>query len=295
MTGLPLTGDPRACEVLAPYTVDEAVQLLVEIGDAATVLAGGTDLMPDLEVGRRRIHPIIIDLHRIESLRRIVSDEEQGELVIGAMVTPAQLEQDPLIATAAPLLAEASMMWSPLEIANRATVGGNVMTAGAAGDLATALLALRAVAVLASNEGCRRVPLFSLLVGKGRTSAKPSELLIELRLPSLGQSGRGRFRKVSGRGGSGGAKVNLASFAVDEPGPGRPPVVIALGGVAEAPTRLRETERILATGALDAARIERAVRGLDGEITPVDDLISSARYRRTLAIRLLRAALEDLA
>ncbi|MEZ6196826.1 MAG: FAD binding domain-containing protein [Planctomycetota bacterium] len=280
------------CEVLAPFEIEEAVQLLAEIGEPVTVLAGGTDLMPAILSGERRPAAVVLDLGRMAILREI--REEGDELVLGAAVTAAALGADPEVARVAGPLVAAARSFGSLEIANRATIGGNVMTAGAAGDLATALLALDAVAVLASTEGRRRVPVFSLLVGGGRTSAKPSELLVEIRLPRAGASGRGWFRKVSGRGGRGWAKVNLACFARDG-SEGPEEVRIALGGAASGPTRLRETERILTGSRLDEACLARALRGIDGEITPEDDLVSSAAYRRTIAARLVRWVLAELA
>jgi CO/xanthine dehydrogenase FAD-binding subunit len=292
MTGHSMATDVSACEVFAPFTVAESVQLLTEVGEPLTVLAGGTDLMPAALTRESKLNRYVLDLHRVEGLRQIYCDGE--ELVLGATVTVAQLRRDALVEDEAPLLREAARHWAPPEIASRATIGGNLMTAGPAGDLCTALLALRGMAVLASNEGRRRVPLFSLLVGAGKTSAEASELLVEVRLPRHAGRGSGRFRKVSGRGGAGQAKVNLASFSIPDPEPGEPRVVIALGGIAGAPTRLRETERIVSDGPLDRVRIARAVRGMDGEITPADDLVSSARYRRTIAARLLAAALTDL-
>ena len=291
----PLRSDTRALEFFSPGTVAEAVQILSEVTEPVTILAGGTDLMVQIEQGRRAPSGIILDLSRLGELQRIGVEGERVR--IGAMATCTDIgRSDVLRAEALMLVSAARTVGSP-QIQNRATIGGNIMNASPAADLLPPLLALGAHVVLASNEGRRAVPLFSFFAGYRQPVAKASELLVEVVFQRAPEARVDYFRKVGPRRASSIAKVALAgrAFEVARPGGGLAGGYrLGIASVAPICTRLFETERFLSGRTLDAKAVEEAVRILQTEISPRDDLRSSAAYRRFVAGNMLREFLRGV-
>ncbi|MEE9391567.1 MAG: FAD binding domain-containing protein [Planctomycetota bacterium] len=276
----------RRVEVFSPDTPEEVVQLLRDLPAPIQVIAGATSLLVRAQLGRWQPKGVVIDLSCVADLQSF----EVGEklLRIGSTVTCSQMAQLDDRHPLAPIFGEATC-FGPLAIRNRATVGGNIMQARATADLATALLALDASIVLLSAEGRRQVPLFSFLVADGETSAKSTELLVEIRIeipkPPLVTFYRRVARCAAGR--------SVVSFAgVVTAGEQGPRFRVAVGGAGPTALRLFELERVLAAEPLSEALIPRAIRTLDSEITPPDDFEETAAYRRQLISRLLAEFLE---
>ena len=236
-----------------------------------TPLAGCTDVYVNLNFGllpQKRF----LNLWRLEELSRI--EMRDGMLSIGALATYARLIRSPLVRGRLPILAAASREVGGAQIQNRGTLGGNIANASPAGDTLPVLAVADAVLVLASAGGTRRVPFNSFYTGYRKSVLRPDELILSVEVPRV--PGRQWFRKVGTRAAQAISKVVMAAIRADAPR-------VALGSVAPTVLRLRETEAILAAG----GSIEEARRVLVAEIRPIDDLRSTAEYRRRVSGNLL--------
>src|SRR5512135_596973 len=183
----------------APRSLDEAAEIL-RTGNV-TVLAGGTDVMPQANAGRLRLQPVLMNVRRVAELGGIA--EEAGVVRIGALTTMTELLASALVRERIGLLWQACDHFASDQIRNAATLGGNVCNASPAGDTLVPLLALEARALLASKPDgrleTRLVPLAEFFVGPGRTVRAPSELLCAIRLPLPPRGFVGRFFKFGTR------------------------------------------------------------------------------------------------
>jgi CO/xanthine dehydrogenase FAD-binding subunit len=182
--------------------------------------------------------------------------------------------RSPLVRKRVPILAAASREIGGLQIQNRGTLGGNVANASPAGDTLPVLAAAEAVLVLKSAGQTRRVPFSSFYTGYRKTVKRPDEIIAAVEIPSV--PGRQWFRKVGTRAAQAISKVVMAAVRAPRPR-------IALGSVAPTVIRLPETEALLAAGGSIADARETLAR----EIQPIDDLRSTAEYRRRVSGNLL--------
>jgi xanthine dehydrogenase small subunit len=236
-----------------------------------TPLAGCTDVYVNLNFGtlpQKRF----LDLWPLDELRKI--ELRNTTLSLGALATYADLIRSPLVRRRIPILAAAAREVGGVQIQNRGTLGGNVVNASPAGDTLPVLAVAEAVLVLQSAAGKRRVPFSAFYTGYRKTVLEPDELLVAIEIPRL--SGPQWFRKVGTRAAQAISKVVMAAIRSNPPR-------IALGSVAPTIVRLPRTEAHLASG----GSIEEAKRILSGEIEPIDDLRSTAAYRRRVCANLL--------
>jgi CO/xanthine dehydrogenase FAD-binding subunit len=237
-----------------------------------TPLAGATDLYVAVNFGTLE-GTRFLDLWGLAPLRRIALKNDT--LSIGALATYTALIRSRLVRRRLPILASAAREIGGMQIQNRGTLGGNVANGSPAGDTLPVLAVAEAVVVLRSAAGERRVPFNQYYTGYRTSVRQADELIVAFEIPPV--EGRQWFRKVGTRAAQAISKVVMA--AVDGPRPR-----IALGSVAPTVIRLWETERALAAG----ADMDEAARRLDQDIDPIDDLRSSAGYRRDVAANLLR-------
>jgi xanthine dehydrogenase small subunit len=264
--------------LLEPTSVREA---LVMLRDEAPLipLAGGTDIYVNLNFGTLK-GTRFLDLWRLDALRRI--EMRDGILSIGALATYTDLVRSPLVRKKIPILASAAREIGGVQIQNRGTLGGNVANASPAGDTLPVLAVAEALVVLESAAGSRRVPLGEFYTGYRQTVMRPDELIVALDIPPL--RGVQWFRKVGTRAAQAISKVVMAGLRAARPR-------LAVGSVAPTVVRLPRTEEALAGGAsLDAAKEELA-----SEIHPIDDLRSTAEYRRRVSQNLLERFWSDTA
>jgi CO/xanthine dehydrogenase FAD-binding subunit len=270
--------------LLAPRTLDEALALRVEHPEA-TPVAGGTDLMVEVNAGRVR-PAALLDLSRVDELR--TWRRENGLVFVGAGMTFARIARE--LGDFGALVQAAQSVASP-QIRNRATIGGNLATASPAGDSIPMLAAYGADVVVASaRSGSRRIPLGELLVGPKRTSLAPDELIVGAEWAPV--TGPGSFAKVGRRN----AMVIAVASVCLQAEPERHAVHLALGSVA--PTVLRATqaeEFALGVDWSDPAAVAEFGRRAAAEAQPIDDLRGSAAYRRRVVEVLARRALEEVA
>ncbi len=234
-------------------------------------MAGCTDLYVALNFGTLKDQRFL-NLWRLEDLRRI---QIRGKaLWVGALATYTQILRSPLVRARLPMLGSAAREIGGAQIQNRGTIGGNVANGSPAGDTLPVLAVADAVVVLRSATETRRVPFSDFYTGYRRSVLRPDEIIEGFEIAPI--DGPQWFRKVGTRAAQAIAKVVMAGVA------GRTPRV-ALGSVAPTVVRARKTEEVLASG----GSLDEAQRTLGDEIAPVDDLRSTAEYRRRVAANLL--------
>jgi xanthine dehydrogenase FAD-binding subunit len=277
----------------APKSLDEAAGIL-RAGNV-TVLAGGTDLMPQTQAGRLKFQPVLMNVRHVPELQGIA---EQGVVVrIGALVTITELLESALVRDRLNLLWQSCDHFASDQIRNVATIGGNLCNASPAGDTLVPLLALNASVVLAAKPNgtlqSRRVPLAQFLLGPGRTCRASGELLaaVEVPLPPAGFAGA--FYKHGTRPG---LDIATISFAVGARRDGKTlrDVRVAFGAVAPTPIRAPRTEAALEGRSPDAAALEAAAQVALEEVRPISDLRATDWYRRELIHNMLKRALSHV-
>jgi CO/xanthine dehydrogenase FAD-binding subunit len=301
---MPLPVEPP---VESPRTLEEAYALLAD-GRSWRPIAGGTDLMVELAAGRGEPPDRVLDLSRIRAIRGV--SLEPRILVLGALTTYTDLRRSVLASEIAPALVEAAASVGAAQIQNRGTIGGNLATASPAGDVLPVLLALDAEIVLGGPRGERAVPVADFFLAYRRTALAPDELILRVRIPIV--PGREvRFRKVGTRRAQAISKVSVALAwrevadeaapapeAPEAPGPTRvrgvwTGVRVALGSVAAVPVRAAATEAVLEGAQPTPEVADAAVRALAGELAPIDDIRSTATYRREVAARVLHRLIRE--
>jgi CO/xanthine dehydrogenase FAD-binding subunit len=275
--------------VVVPASLPDALAALAARPDAH-LLAGGTDLMVEVNFGHRRPTDVVA-VDRVPELR---GWEHEGDIVrMGAALTYTEM-LDPAFAALLPALAEAARTVGSPQIRNAGTIGGNLGTCSPAGDTLPVLSALDAVVVLASRDGTRTLSIHDFMVGVKRTARRPGELVSAVSVPVL--QGYQGFAKVGVRNAMV-ISVVSACLVVDSV---ERTVRLAMGAVGPTILRARAAEGWVAGevpwdgGRLDDAMVAEFGRRAASEARPIDDHRSPARYRRhaiaVLASRLLRRA-----
>ncbi len=270
-------------DLLTAHSVEEAVALLARHQGQAKLLAGGTDLLVQMKMERLKPSTVIW-IGKIDTLREIRAGDGVS---LGALVSLYELQQSAVIAAGYAALHEAARSVSGTQIKVMGTVGGNLCNASPASDSAPALMALGAQVRLVSPSGSRQVRLDEFFVGPGKTVLAPDELLTEVLLPPA--AGGSAFLKVA-RVAADLAKVSAAVWLRRE-GEIVSACHIALGSVAATPVRARQAEKLVVGSPFAPALAEEVGRLARGEITPIDDVRSTAEYRLQVAAVLVRDAL----
>lgn len=273
-------------EVVQADSVEDCLQALAAHGREAKLLAGGTDLLPQLKNGMLAPR-YVVDLSRVTRLRTL--DVHDG-LRVGAAVTARELELNQAVQTRYPALAESGALVGSVQVRNLATVGGNLCNAAPSADMAPPLLALEAEAVIAGPRGERRVPLSAFFADVRRTVLAPDELLLELVIPAPAPRSGGRYLRHTPRRELDIAVVGVASqLSLSDGICAR--ARIALAAVAPIPLRATAAEQALEGRPLTAELIEEAA-GLAAEAArPISDQRGSAEFRRHLVRVLTRRTL----
>ena len=256
--------------LLQPRSVREALRMLREEGPL-TPMAGCTDLYVGLNLGtlgERRF----LNLWGLDALRGI---EVRGDVLrIGALTTYREILGSADVRHRLPMLAAAAREIGAVQVQNRGTIGGNIANASPAGDTLPVLAAADALVELRSLDWTRKVPFTGFYTGYRASVRRPDELIMAIEVPRV--EGAQWFRKVGTRAAQSISKVVMAGVRAGSPR-------IALGSVAPTVVRARRTEDALAAG----ATITDAQKTLQQEISPIDDIRSTAAYRREVAARLL--------
>jgi CO/xanthine dehydrogenase FAD-binding subunit len=271
----------------SPETLREAREALAQ---GATKVAGATDLLV-IDHASGRQHESVLNVLGIRELQGIRVEADQ--LNIGAASTFTRIRQSPEVAKHAPLLADAAATIGAVQIQNRATIGGNIANASPAGDSLPALLALGAMIVISGPHEQRIVPYNAFHTGYRKTVLGPDELIERVLIP-LPSPAVQVFRKVGTRAAQAISKVvvGFASDRLDHHVLAN--ARLAMGSVAAVPVRLHEVEVLIEDNPLTAELADRAAALVETTIWPIDDVRSTAEYRRHVAGQVVRRLLLDL-
>ena len=283
-------------EFTTPATIADALAFLASGPGQWSLFAGGTDLMVLLEAGKLT-HRRFLNLWGLKELRGIAESREH--LTLGALTTYTDVQRNEMLQREFPLLCRAAAETGSVATQNRGTLGGNIANASPAADSPPALLVYDAELELVSMRGARWVAYAQFHKGYKQMDLARDELIARIRLPRGPISGVGAplaaprnpwthyYRKVGTRAAQAISKVCFAGTLQKENGR-IAGVRIALGSVAPVPLRCVKTEEfLLGTGALTPAAVQQAREILAGEIAPIDDFRSTAKYRRRVAQNLL--------
>ncbi len=277
-------------EYEAPTTVAEALGLLTEHQDEASVLAGGQSLIPLLALRLAR-PAMLVDINGLRELSGM--SLTGGWLAVGAMTREYIAEESPVVAESVPLLAAALPLIGHEAIRSRGTIGGSLAHGDPAAELPAVALALDAEFVVRSQSGERIIPAAEWFEGYLTTSRRPDELLVEVRFPRAGPGTGVAFLEVARRHGDFAivglaASLTLADGLIGD-------ARLALAGVSDIPVRAVDAEHLLFGQRPSDDLFEEAARRVAAVIDPPADLHGSSEYRRKLAATLVRRGLQAAA
>ncbi len=269
-------------------STDEVIKILEEKKERARVIAGGTDLILELERGVRKGLDTLIDVSRIPNLDQITIDEDDV-IHLGALVTHNDCVASKLIRKSAYPLARAAWEVGAAQIRNRGTIAGNLITASPANDTISPLMALGASVTLLSTRGERTIPLQEFYTGVRKTVMQADEMLVDISFPALKKSQRGTFIKLALRRAQAISLVN-ATIILNLKDATRTvkSAVITLGAVTPIIVHAEEAEKFLAKKKLNKKNIAQAAELAMQAAHPIDDVRSSAVYRREM-VRVITA------
>jgi len=274
----------------APAAVAEAIDLLAEHQDEASVLAGGQSLIPLLAL--RLARPVtLIDINRLRELAGVSASN--GSVAVGAMTREYVAEESPAIAEKVPLLAAALPLIGHEAIRSRGTIGGSLAHADPSAELPAVALALGASLVVRSRSGERVIPAAEWFEGFLATARRADELLVEVRFPAAAPGTGVAFQEVTRRHGDF-AIVGLAASLTVSDG-----VIsdarLAFAGVSDVPVRAAEAEDLLVGERPSASLFDEAARRATADLDPPADLHGSSDYRKKVAATLVRRGLQAAA
>ncbi len=275
-------------ECLFPRTVEEALSMLEKHNGSARVIAGGTDVI--IKLKRRSVtEKYIIDLKAIAALNFIEKDS-QG-LRIGAVTNLSDILESPLVRELYPILTDALSVLASPQIRNTATMVGNLCNAVPSADSAPPLIALQAKLKVVNGTEERAVPVEDFFTGPGQTVLARGELVTEIMIPAPEVPGAGAYLKQQLREEMDLAMVGVGVYLTfDTKKTICKEARIALGAVAPIPMRARKAEDVLKGKVLDSDLIEAAARIASEESKPIDDIRSSAEYRKHIVEVLTKRA-----
>ena len=278
-----MRGNAEAHELIAPGTLSAVLDLLASAPGEWTPIAGGTELMVAFAAGRLGARKLV-NLWGIPDLRFIKATTES--FVIGACTTFLDLRAHAALAAELPLIAKSASWIGSVANQSRATIGGNLVNGSPAADSSPALLAYDAEIEIVSRRGKRRVSYSKFHTGYKRTVLAPDELLYAVHLPRRFATHRQYLRKVGTRRAMAISKVALAATALLQ-GKVISEIRLAAASLAPFPARLYKTEAALLGRPITKETRQAARRSLLSEAQPIDDIRSTAEYRRRVAANLL--------
>ena len=275
-----------------PTSLGEALELLQHYGARARIVAGGTDVLLEVQQGIKPTETLI-DVTALRDLK--YQRVENGILHLGALTTHNDvLRSQACRQYALPLMQACREVVAP-QIRARATLVGNVITASPANDTISPLMALGAEVVLLSRKGERVVPLRDFYPGRRSTVCRPDELVRELRLPALAPAQRGLFIKLGLRRAQAISVINIAFVLTFDARERVSAARIALGCVAPTIVRATRAEEYLTGKRLDAITCAEAGKLASADIHPIDDMRATASYRLAMIAALVTQGLQRLA
>ena len=277
-------------EYEAPTTVAEAIDLLAEHLDEASVLAGGQSLIPLLALRLAR-PAVLIDINGIDELSGVSATD--GWVAIGAMTREYVAEESETVADTVPLLAAALPLIGHEAIRSRGTIGGSLAHADPAAELPAVARALDAEFVVHGQSGMRVIPAAEWFEGFLTTSRRPDELLVEVRFPTARGDTGVSFQEVARRHGDFAIVGLAASLALSDGAISD--ARLALAGMSDVPLRAAAAEDLLVGERPSAELFDEAARRATDDVDPPSDLHGSSDYRKTVAAAIVRRGLRAAA
>jgi carbon-monoxide dehydrogenase medium subunit len=278
---------PAAFEYYAPRSLDEAVKYLAEHRDDVKILSGGQSLMPLLKM-RLSKPAYIVDIGRIPGLDAISA--EGDKIVIGALVTHAQIEDSGLLKEKCPLLSQTATTIADVQVRNRGTLGGSIAHADPAGDWPAAILALEAEIKLTGPNGERWIKADDFFLGLLMSALEPDEIVTAIKVPVTGND-KTAYLKAAPRS-SGFAVVGVAvRLGVNGAGTCAR-AAVAITGVSDKAYRAGRVEQMLAGNKLDEKTIVAAAAEATRNIDVIEDINGSSEYRTQLTRVYVQRAIE---
>jgi len=285
-----MRGNAEAHQLIAPGNLDAVLALLAEAPGQWTPIAGGTELMVAHAAGRLNATKLV-SLWGIPDLRAIETTKDL--LILGACTTFRDLRLDETVAAEFPLLAKASSWIGAIANQSRATIGGNLVNGSPAADSSPALLVYDAELELVSVRGKRRLSYAEFHTGYKRSVLASDELVYAIHLPRRFMHHRQYLRKVGTRRAMAISKVALAGTALLQ-GDAIAEIRLAAASLAPFPARLYKTEASLIGQTMTDELIHTARKALSSEAQPIDDIRSTAEYRKCVGANLLEEFLRAL-
>ena len=281
---------PPAFEYIAPDSLEEALSAFQEHGDEAKVLAGGQSLVPAMNY--RLLQPsLLVDLNKLEELDYIRQNDD-GDLLIGAMTRQRRLEFDSLVAQNAPLLHESIPSIAHPQIRNRGTLGGSLVHADPAAELPVIALAVDAQIKVKSKTGERTIPAKEFFQGMFMTDMGPDEILVEVAIPASSARTGWAFKEIARRSGDYAMMGVAALITLDESGICKKARLVYLNA-GDGPLEAVEAAKILEGQAGGDQVFEAAAaKAANDEIDPLGNMHANVDYQRHLAHVLTVRALE---
>ena len=286
-----MRGNAEECELVAAPSLEHALRELARTPGVWTPLAGGTELMVAHAAGRLSARKLI-SLSALTELQILRNNDNW--LSIGAGVTFGELRRHQLLAKEFPLLARAATWIGSIANQNRATIAGNIVNGSPAADAPPALLVYDAEIELISERGARRIPYSQFHLGYKKNVMAPDELVLALHLPRRFNFHSSYLRKVGARKAMAITKVALAATAILSEDRSIKEIRLAAASLADRPIRVLAAEAALQGKLLDSEVKSAARRALIDEVRPIDDIRSTADYRRMVAVNLLDEFLSEL-
>ncbi len=275
----------REFEFVEPHTIDEAVKWMAAYRGNVKFMAGGTDLIVRMKMGRA--HPeAIINLSKIPALRYL--SIEPG-VRIGVLTTFRQIERNGFIQKRYTALHEAAKAVTSIQIKTMGTLGGNLCHGSPAADSAPPLIAFGARVKMIGGDQERTIPLETFFTGPGETLLTREELMVEIQIPEPKANTGSAFIKL-GRVSADLAKVS-AAVVIEREGDLCRDCKIVMGSVAPIPLRTKEAEKILVGKKFKEDLVQKASLQVSEETKPINDIRSTALYRKEVSKVLVRDAI----
>jgi len=275
---------------ISPKTKEEALKTLKEEGVNACIVAGCSNVLPDIKL--KKLSPkILVDITDIQEL--IGVDRKRDKICIGPLTTIAELINSEFILKEGKVLIQAAEQFADPLVRNNATIGGNLVTASPAADIAVPLLTLDAIIKIESVGEKREVKLKDFFLGPGKTVLQDDEMIVEIEFEQSDINKNGYFIKLGQRKAM---AIAIASVAVNlEVKQNKiSQIRVASGSVAPVPIRLTGVEKFLENKEISNKLIEEAMNKVSEEVNPISDIRASEEYRRYISGILFKRAFKQL-
>lgn len=280
----------HAFEYEAPKTLADAIKLFATTNGDGRLLAGGTDLIDQMRLGRH-CPQVVIDVKKIPELKRLEIDE--AGLHIGASTTCAEIQANPEISERFSALTDSCQIIGGIQIQSRASLGGNLCNASPAADSIPSMVALNGVCVIAGPKGQRELPVEEFCTGPGANDLRLGEILVEVRFPIPPANSGSHYRRMIPRNEMDIAVAGCASYVeLSEDGQQIKQARISLGAVAPKPILATEAAEFLLNKPIDEPLLIQSAELARGTTEPIDDMRGTARYRTRVTGVLVKRTLE---